>query len=320
MEELDKEKEPEENQSLSGDEEIKKITPRIHPVGAAFIGLFGGFFLYQVIGGTLTAAVFGFDLDNAPINSLRLMTIAGQILFILVPALLFAQVFYKDVTEIIRFKKPNWIELILFVIGIFALTPLLQSYLYIQNFFIELLADKFYFIKDLKELVDSFNKLIEKTYGNLIKSDSIPEGILVVVVIALIPAICEEVMFRGYIQRSFEFKLKPVLAAFISAVFFGLYHFNIYGTIPLIALGFYFGFAAYTTNSIFVPMLLHFINNFTAVMLYFIVGEDELLSTTAAGDFQLGSTVTIFFIFLALFAGIIILIRYYSKRRQSAFG
>jgi hypothetical protein len=152
------------------EEEIKNTQDSSHRT--TFISLFRGFFLYQVMG-TLTAAVFGFDLDNAPINSLRLITIAGQILFILVPALLFTQVFYKDVTEIIRFNKPNWIELLLFVIGIFALTPLLQSYLYIQNFFIELLADKFYFIKDLKELVDSFNKLIEKTYGNLIKSDSI---------------------------------------------------------------------------------------------------------------------------------------------------
>ncbi len=323
MEEPNKENEQEENQFSPEIKEVKKsIVPKIHPVGAAFIGLFGGFFLYQVVGGLLVAAVFGFDLENAPVNSVRLMTIAGQILFILVPALLFALVFYEDVTHIIRFNAPNWVEILLFVIGIFVLSPLLQSYVYIQNFFVEQLANKFYFVQDLKELVESFNNLLEleKGYEFLIKADSILEIILVVIVIALTPAICEEVMFRGFIQRSFEFKLKPVWAAFITAIFFGLYHFNIYGTIPLIALGFYFGFAAYISNSIFIPMILHFINNFLAVMIYFIVGEDDLLGTTTPPDFQLASTVMTFFILLILFSGIIVLIKYYSRRKLSASG
>jgi hypothetical protein len=65
-------------------------------------------------------------------------------------------------------------------------------------------------------------------------------------------------------------------------------------------------------------MLLHFINNFTAVMLYFILGEDELLSSSPAGDFQFASTVLTFFIFFAFFAAIIILIRYYSRKKQTA--
>jgi membrane protease YdiL (CAAX protease family) len=318
MEEPKRDNEQKENRFGPEIETKKSIIPKIHPIGAAFIGLFGGFFLYQLVGGLLVAAVFGFDLENAPVNSIRLMTIAGQILFILVPALLFAFVFYEDVTHIIRFHAPNWVEVLLFVIGIFVLSPLLQSYVYIQNFFIEQLANKFYFIQDLKELVDSLNNLLEKSYGSLIKADNILEIILVVIVIALTPAVCEEVMFRGFIQRSFEFKLKPVWAAFITAIFFGLYHFNVYGTIPLIALGFYFGFAAYVSNSIFIPIVLHFINNFIAVMIYFIVGEDDLLGTSTPPDFQLASTVLAFFILLILFSGIIVIIKYYSRRKLSA--
>ncbi|HVO75875.1 MAG TPA: CPBP family intramembrane glutamic endopeptidase [Ignavibacteriaceae bacterium] len=320
MDELNKDKDQEENQLLPGEKKNTGIIPKINPVGAAFIGLFGGFFLYQVVGSLLMAAVFGFDLEKAPINSFRLMTIAGQILYLLFPALLFTRIFYEDVTEIIRFKKPNWIELILFVIGIFALSPLLQSYLYIQNFFIEQLASKFHLIRNLKEFADSFNKTfeIDKFMGNLMRADNLPERLLVVSVIAVTPAICEEVMFRGFIQRSFEFKLRPLWAAFITAIFFGLYHFNIYGTIPLIALGFYFGFAAYTSNSIFIPMLLHFINNFIAVMVNFILGEEDPLNSNTPKDFQLASSVMLFFIFLFLFAGIIFLIKYYSRKKQSA--
>ncbi|HQI41796.1 MAG TPA: hypothetical protein PK665_11930, partial [Ignavibacteriaceae bacterium] len=58
----------------------------ISPVAAAFIGLAGGFFLYQIIGGFLTILIFGMNLDSVPVNDMRLMTMAGQILFLLLPA------------------------------------------------------------------------------------------------------------------------------------------------------------------------------------------------------------------------------------------
>ena len=85
-----KEKEDQDGsiQSENSDEQIKS---NISPIAAAFIGLVGGFFLYQFVGGLLSLIVFGFDLDKAPINGLRLMTMAGQILFILLPALIFSK-------------------------------------------------------------------------------------------------------------------------------------------------------------------------------------------------------------------------------------
>ena len=112
------------------------IYPLVSPLAAAFLGLVGGFFLYQIIGGALTLLIFGFDLEAAPVNGLRLMTMAGQILFILLPALLFAKWIYGDVSKVISIKIPNWREVFLFIVGIIVLTPLLQSYLYIQNFFV----------------------------------------------------------------------------------------------------------------------------------------------------------------------------------------
>jgi hypothetical protein len=295
--------------------EQDSINPIIHPIAAAFIGLAGGFFLYQIVGGLLTVIIFGMDVENAPVNALRLMTMAGQILFILLPALLFSKLIYRNVSVIFRLRIPNWKEILLFVLGIIILTPLLQSYLYIQNHFIDELAKSFSFINSIKETLDYVNDFVEKAYGDLISAGNIFEGILVVFVIAFTPAICEEFMFRGFIQRSFEFKLKPFWAAFITAVFFGLYHFNPYGVIPLIILGFYFGFAAYISNSIVVPVILHFLNNFTAVMLYFLIGDDELISSTPASEVDIQAAALTFVSLLILFSGVIILIRrYYSKQ------
>lgn len=296
---------------------IHDTYPLLSPIAAAFLGLIGGFFLYQFVGGMLTLVIFNFDIEGAPVNSLRLMTMAGQILFILLPALLFSRWIYGDVSEIISVKTPNWIEVVLFSVGIIILTPLLQSYLYIQNFYLEQLAANSELVKSVTVFFDKLNELVDKTYGNLLKAETLPEMFLVIIVIAAVPAVCEEVMFRGFIQRSFEFKMKPIWAALITAVFFGLYHFNPYGLLPLIGLGLYFGFAAYISNSLVIPISLHFLNNFIAIMLYFIVGNEELINSDVPDAAGLEANVFLFFVLTLLFAIIIIVIKkYYSKMRM----
>ncbi|MGB5288451.1 MAG: type II CAAX endopeptidase family protein [Ignavibacteriaceae bacterium] len=292
--------------------------PLISPIAAAFLGLIGGFILYQFLGGLLTLLIFGFDLEAAPVNGLRLMTIFGQILFIMLPALIFSKWIYGDISKIISLKLPNWRELSLFVLGIIILTPLLQSYLYIQNYFVEQLAASSQFVNSIKTLLDSLNELIEKTFGNLIRADNIPEMLLVIITISIVPAITEEVMFRGYIQRSFEFKIKPYWAALITAIFFAAYHFNPYGIIPLAVLGFYFGFAAYSSQSLVIPMILHFLNNFFAVMLFFIIGDDELINSDISDAASLNMNVQYFFLMLFLFIGLIFFIRHYYKKSKIA--
>jgi len=294
-----------------------KIRPKISPIAAAFIGLFGGFFLYQFVGGLLTLLIFGINLQNAPVNSMRLMTMAGQILFILLPALMFAKFFYEDVTEIIRFKFPKWEEILLFTLGMIILTPLIQYYLSIQNYFIDIWSASSPFIHSAKSLLDKLNDLVDKTYGNLLSAHTIVGGFLVVIVVSIVPAVCEEVMFRGYIQRSFEFKMKPIWAALITAVFFGLYHFNPYALLPLMALGFYFGYAAYKSDSIFVPMSMHFLNNFVAVILFFIYGDDDIINSTVDKNFKLGPAVMMFAGLIILLAGVIFIIKkYYSSKEK----
>lgn len=292
----------------------QQFNPQISPIAAAFIGLIGGFILYQIVGGLLTLLIFGLDIEHAPVNGIRLMTMAGQILFILLPALVLSRLFYSDVTKFLRIKIPNWKEILLFTIGIAILTILLQNYLYIQNFFIDQLANSVPFIKTIKELLDTLNAYVEKTYGSLLKANSVYEGILIVIVVAIVPALSEELMFRGLVQRSFEMKMKPFYAALITAIFFGVNHFNPYGLIPLIILGLYFGFAAYMSGSIAIPIILHFLNNFTAVMLYFIYGDEELISSTVQKPIELGSSFLLLLTMAILFTGVLIMIKkYYSN-------
>lgn len=290
---------------------------KVSPVAAAFIGLAGAFFLYQIIGSLLTVLILGLDLESVPVNSLRLMTMAGQILFILLPALLFAKWIYSDVGKIIRIRLPDLKELGLFTIGIIILIPLLQSYLYIQNYYLEIFAKNSSFINSVKSFFDSLNEMVEKTYSNLLSASNIFELTLVIIVVAVVPALSEETMFRGFIQRSFELRYKKYFGAIITAVFFSLYHFNPYGFIPLFVLGAFFGFAAYKSKTLLIPMFLHFLNNFSAVSLYHIIGDDELIKSDASvNPDELSSYVMMFFGLAALFVVLIVVInKYYTSRK-----
>lgn len=313
MDNFNTEQEP-ENEDYKQEPEINPI---MSPLKAAFFSVIGVFFLYQIGGSILMLLIFGMDFQNADTNALRLLTIGGQILLILLPALILAKLVYEDVGPIIRFRYPSAKEVLIFIIGLVILTPLLQNFLYIQNYFFEIAAAKSSIVDSIKSFFDTLNEYVEETYGSLIKADSIFEASFVVIVIALTPAICEEVFFRGFVQKSFEFRIKPFWAALLTAFFFALYHFNPYGFIPLIVLGFYLGFASYISNSIFIPVILHFLNNFFAVMLFFIFGEEELTTNTPANFESLNFHFISFIILLLLF---IIFTVYVKRNYQKLIG
>jgi len=287
----------------------------ITPLSAAFLGLALVFILYQFGGAILTLLIFGLDFEKADINAVRLLTMGGQILLILVPALLLSKFIYVDVTSILRVRFPGKKEIIVFIIGLIILTPLLQNYLYIQNYLIEKIAQSNQVIKSIKNIVDQLDKLLESTYTNLIVAHSFFEGLFIILIVAVVPALCEEVFFRGYVQSSFEHKFKPLMSAFLTAFFFGIYHFNPYGLIPLIALGTYFGFAAYMSNSIFVPMTLHFLNNFLAVTAFFAFGSEELITSKVSPTNEIVPNIISFVLLGLLFAGFV----YYIKKNYYRF-
>lgn len=316
----DPDKGPEEREGESeknnNNSSVNHIFPKISPIAAGIMGLVGVFILYQIAGSGLILIIFGLNYKTAPINSVRLITMASQLLFILLPALVLSKLVYEDVTTIIRAHLPKIEEILLFSLGIVLLFPLLNNLMAIQNYFLDFLAKNSTFIHSIKVSVDKLNEVVNETYGNLLSGNTLTDKIMIVLVACVVPPLCEETMFRGFIQRSFEFRLKPFWAAGITAVFFALYHVNPYGLIALFILGFYFGFAAYTTESIVVPMILHFLNNFVQVILIFIYGDQEIFNTGITKNFDLMSSLSTFFLLAIVFAALIYLIKkYYSKNK-----
>ena len=297
-----------ENNSTEPSGDKYRNIPTMSPNKAAILGLIAVFFIFQFGGGLLALSVFGFDLQNADMNLMRLLTIGSQILFILFPAILFSKLVFEDVTSIIRFRMPKPREVGLFAVGMLLLVPLLQDYLQIQNYILQELSKTSLFVEGIKNFLDNLDKLVEESYLQLLTANNLLEYILVILTVSITPAICEEIFFRGFVQKSFEFKQKPFTAILLTSLFFGLYHFNPYGLLPLIVLGMYLGFSAYKSNSIVVPITLHFLNNLIAIIAFFIFGEEELLQSNYVDPETINSHILSFTVLLALFIGFVIFV------------
>ncbi len=106
------------------------------------------------------------------------------------------------------------------------------------------------------EVVEALSKMIfsnDKVWINLL-------------VIAFLPALCEEVFYRGFLVSAFKETSSGKSAILLSSILFGLMHIDFIRIIPTTLLGITFGYAVYKTGSLFIPMLMHFLNNAMAVL------------------------------------------------------
>ena len=94
-----------------------------------------------------------------------------------------------------------------------------------------------------------------------IKLNSVENMLLSIMLWAVIPAICEELLFRGIIFQGLLQKFKPSHAVLIGGAFFMLMHGSLQQTVYQFLLGCALCLVYYMTKNIFYPMLLHFLNN-----------------------------------------------------------
>ncbi len=132
-------------------------------------------------------------------------------------------------------------------------------------------------------LSDEFDRLIQVfipspnyivDLNNLLQPDSVFGYILLIIAIAIIAPIGEELLFRGFLQQFLEQHWKDITRAIlITSLFFSIIHMNPYWFIQIYILGIMLGFLSWKTNSIFPPLILHALNNGTALLFSFIDPE-----------------------------------------------
>ncbi len=245
-----------------------------HPVTRLFLTVFVT--LSSVIIFSLVAiglSVFIFDVSFTGINEYLKAENPDNIPFIkffqsfytvgifLVPAFILAFLFSKKPTKyLFSNKAPTIFFSVLSVITVLSAIPFI-NYIGMLNSNLK-----------LPDFLSGMDKNLEKSVIALLKADSIFGLIINIFVIAFLPAVGEEFLFRGILQKLFtDWTKNKHFGILIAAVIFSAFHFQFSGFFPRFLLGVMFGYLLVWTENIWIPVLTHFFNNATAVIAFYLL-------------------------------------------------
>jgi membrane protease YdiL (CAAX protease family) len=149
-----------------------------------------------------------------------------------------------------------------------------------------------------------------------VHTETLPGLLLNVFMIGLIPAVGEELLFRGVIQRIFtEWSGNKHVAIWLTAILFSALHFQFYGFVPRAILGAMFGYLLILSGNLWLPVIAHFINNTMAVLAYYFY--DKGVFQSDPDTFGVGTKYQI----AALFSIVVVIVLFivyqrYEKRNR----
>lgn len=242
------------------------------------------FMLFQVVLAVLTA-VFGEDF--LPDNMYTILLI-NQYVIILIPVAVYTIIRKLDIREVFRLKPLQPLAGVLIIL-------LAMPAQFVGNM---LNTTVVYFLQFLGD-IPATPMPAPKDYAGLAVS---------IAVIAVSPAIFEELLHRGIMLSAYE-RRGSFRALLFTAFFFAIFHFDPTNFLGVIFLGFIIGYYVLRTNSIFAGMLAHFLNNLIALLIQFFtdkgasperfltVSQEQLYSVILLG---IAGLILVIFLLLAL--------------------
>lgn len=240
------------------------------------------------------SALFGVDLSAGSLgntesmsNDLKVPVLAAllisQYVFMFTPTLMFVKKWHTtEIKKYLRIKFTSIKEILLAVAITLSLLPFC------------------YFISELLMKWLAIPESLSGMSENLFAAKSTGEFIFLVFVIAVTPAICEEIFFRGYFQRTLE-RTTGMKSFIWAGVLFGLFHMQPLSLITLSILGVLFSFFFYRSQSLFPSSAAHFTNNFIALL---------LLYDQQRFDFILNSAISYLWVIISLIISAILIYLY----------
>lgn len=247
---------------------------RITVTGAniVFFIFSAAFILYQLV----FALVFGSDFFT---RNIYLVVLINEFVIILIPVMTYTIAKGADFKETFRIRKLKLIHGVLIVLISFAAYPVA---LMLNNILVYLLQ----FIGDVPAQPIPVPRNLQELLIGLL-------------VIAVAPAISEELFHRGLLLSAYE-RRGSVKAVVITAVFFGIFHFDVTNFLGPVLLGLLIGYYVIRTNSIFAGMLAHFTNNAISEIAQYLLPDQVQPEKLTVSSQELGQ------VFLLGFAGLIV--------------
>ena len=154
-----------------------------------------------------------------------------------------------------------------------------------------------------------------------LQADSVAGMLINVGLLALLPALSEELTFRGTLQQIIGERReaggerrKVHIAIWITAFIFSAVHMQFYGFVPRMLLGALFGYMFVWTGSLWVPVLMHFVNNGIAVVVYYLIDSQGLASDSKNWADTIGAGSTWWLGVLSLIVAVVLVITYPGRQ------
>jgi membrane protease YdiL (CAAX protease family) len=179
----------------------------------------------------------------------------------------------------------NWYRprLDLFVLTLAMTLCIVGIVQYVDNFAMVYLADAY--DKFFGDLLPKTAERLEET-SRLFEAETPAQLVLILLLAAVTPAVCEEHFFRGVVQSSLVRRIGGPLAVIIVASVFSAFHLEPVTFIPLLLMGLVLGLVTWRSNCLAYACWFHFANNGMSVLLQNLVMKDIGAPEEAAGSFD----------------------------------
>ncbi len=141
------------------------------------------------------------------------------------------------------------------------------------------------FFPHLYSVLDKYETASDTTMQGLVTATGLLDLALILLFVAIVPALAEETLFRGFaqtnIERSGRWHARPYTALFVASLLFAMMHGSLFKLPGLFVLGYTIGWMTYRTNNLFVGGVGHAVNNgFIVAALYL---SPRMTSKASAG-------------------------------------
>ena len=214
------------------------------------------------------------DLSNPnTISLLKFIQILQAIGVFILPPFIVAWFLHPNPRQFLHFQiRPDLISIIFVVAIVMVSNPLI-------NWLTEINSKLSFpsWLKAIEIWMQNSENQANQITEAFLSTTSVSSLLINLGMVAILPAIGEELLFRGIVQQLFKKILKNAhIAIWVSAIIFSAVHLQFYGFLPRMLLGAMFGYMLEWSGTIWLPILAHFVNNATAVIGYFLMHKEVI--------------------------------------------
>ena len=215
--------------------------------------------LLTVVGLVVTAIFMALFPNGGTTPTMRVVTVIQDVMVFILPAVVLALIASRTAAGFLSLDgAPRLLPAVVALMALGASAPL-QDWIIRWN-------ESWRLPSAMARSMDAAEARARAATDLIMGGASVADLVLGLAIVAIFAALSEELFFRGALQRILAGNRRySHTAVWVAALLFSLFHFQVYGLVPRLLLGAYFGYLVWWTRSLWVPVVVHAANNAVVV-------------------------------------------------------